>query len=74
MRRNLLFGVGGFVLGAALFGAVSAFAAGPASTPPTNTPVTSAPVTSTPAFQQMYAACESFMSHYAPPATQSPQQ
>ena len=64
MRRNLLFGAGGFVLGAVIFGAVATFAAGPATTPQVNTP----------AFQQMYSTCEGYMAQYAAPTTQAPQQ
>jgi len=63
MRRNLLFGAGGFLLGAVLFGAVATFAAGPTTPPARNTP----------AFQQMYSACQSYMAQYAP-STQSTQQ
>ncbi len=64
MRRNLLFGAGGFVLGAVLFGAVASFAAAPAAAPPTNSP----------AFQQMISACESYMGQYATPPAKTPQQ
>ncbi len=68
MRRNLIFGAGGFVIGAVLFGAVASFAAGPSTVPYTT------PAINSPAFQQMYSACESFMAQYVPPATQAPQQ
>jgi hypothetical protein len=62
MRRNLLLGAGGFMLGAALFGAVATFAAAPSTTP----------LMGSPAFQQMYSASASYMAQYYTPSTGAP--